>query len=77
MLEEFAVGLGIDTNMAEMIEHFAQSDDSPVTGDSLWEKLGTSPETQLESFLQKNHITDGDERLALPTFGSYKMIYTD
>jgi hypothetical protein len=51
MLEEFAVGLGIDTNMAEMIDYFAQNDETPVTGDSLWEKLETSPESDLASFL--------------------------
>ena len=32
MLEEFLVGLGVDTNMADMIEYFDETQEEPVTG---------------------------------------------
>ena len=77
MLEEFTVGLGIDTNMAEMIEFFDENEQDPVTGSSIWEESGLTPEVELKRYFQYNHIAENDERLAMPTFGSYKMIYTD
>ena len=35
------------------------------------------PEVELRRYFEYNHIADGDERLALPTFGSYKLMYAD
>jgi hypothetical protein len=32
MFEEFLVGVGSDTNMAEMIAYFSENQDAPVTG---------------------------------------------
>ena len=77
MLEELLVGTGIDTNMGEMIQYFGSNQEEPVTGSSIWEKSGLTPEVELKRYLEFNHIADDDERLAMPTFGSYKMIYTD
>ena len=77
MLEEFTVGLGIDTNMAEMMIYFSENQEEPVTGESIWERSDMKPEDELRRYYQYNHIADGDERLVMPTFGSYKMIYTD
>ena len=37
MFEEFMVGMGADTNMVEMIEHFGQNQETaPVTGNDIW-----------------------------------------
>jgi len=77
MLEEFLVGTGVDTNMAEMVSYFSENQEEPVTGSSVWEALSTAPETDLKKFFSQLRLEDGDERLVLPTFGSYKMVYTD
>ena len=77
MLEEFFFGMGIDTNMAEMLIYFNENQEEPVTGESLWEKAGVSPETDLKQFFSKQRLQDDEERLVLPTFGSYKIGYTD
>ena len=41
MLEEFLVGVGVDTNMAEMINYFEENQDAPVTGTDFWQATGT------------------------------------
>lgn len=77
MMEEFFFGMGVDTNMAEMVEHFSMGgDESPVTGPSIWEKTGKGPQSDLHQFFAKQYLEDDDERLVFPTFGSYKA-YTD
>ena len=43
MFEEFMVGMGADTNMVEMVEHFAESGEAPVTGADFWEATGVEP----------------------------------
>ena len=41
MLEEFLVGMAADTNMAEMIAHFAENpSEAPVTGDCFFDRAG-------------------------------------
>ena len=41
MLEEFLVGVGSDTNMAEMLSYFSENQDQPVTGTDFWQATGT------------------------------------
>ena len=43
MIEEILVGMAADTNMVEMIDHFNNSDDAPVTGTDFWTATGASP----------------------------------
>lgn len=52
MLEEFFVGMGVDTNMGEMMEYFADNQEAPVDGTSIWEALSTTPETDLKKFFK-------------------------
>lgn len=37
MAEEFFVGMGADTNMAEMIAYFSENQDAPVKGEDFWQ----------------------------------------
>ncbi len=73
MFEEFLVGVGADTNMAEMLAYFSENQDAPVTGKDFWEATGSGPEEALHQFFQYHHVQDGDESLVLPTFGGYKF----
>jgi len=41
MFEEFMVGVGADTNMAEMINHFSENQDAPVSGTDFWQAMGS------------------------------------
>lgn len=50
MLEEFLVGMAVDTNMAEMMTYFDQNQEEAVTGDCFWEKTGLKPEVELRKF---------------------------
>ena len=65
--------MGTDTNMAEMIAHFSNSKDAPVTGADFWAATGTSPEQGLREFFAKHQVAEDDERLLFPTFGGYKF----
>ena len=77
MLEEFLVGTGADTNMAEMIAYFSENQDDPVPGKDFWEATGSQPEQTLSSFYKSHRVTDDDESLLLPTFGGYKFNTAD
>jgi len=77
MFEEFMVGMGADTNMAEMIEHFKESGEAPVTGQDFWQATGTEPQKALSAFFSKHKMSDEDESLLLPTFGGYKFNMAD
>ena len=50
MFEEFLVGVGADTNMAEMLAYFSENQDAPVTGKDFWEATGSEPEEALRQF---------------------------
>lgn len=50
MFEEFMVGVGADTNMAEMLAYFSENQDAPVTGKDFWEATGSEPEEALRQF---------------------------
>lgn len=76
ILEDLLVGTAIDTNMAEMLDHFATTQEEPVTGPSLWEAAGSAPEVSLREFYAGLRVDESDEQLVMPTFGSYKT-YTD
>ena len=41
MFEEFMVGVGADTNMAEMVNHFTENQDAPVSGTDFWQAVGS------------------------------------
>ena len=78
MLEEFRVGMAADTNMAEMIAHFAENpSEAPVTGDCFFERAGLSQDNELHQFFKTHRVTDEDESLLLPTFGGYKFNTAD
>jgi hypothetical protein len=77
IMEEFLFGMAADTNMAEMLTYFSQNQEEPVQGADFWAQSGLSPETDLHKFFKKLYLEDGDDRLVFPTFGSYKLGYTD
>ena len=81
ILEEFLVGMAADTNMAEMLAHFAEnSSDAPVTGDCFFQASGLTQEGDLRAFFKSHRVTDSEqdlERLSLPTFGGYKFNIAD
>lgn len=77
MLEEFLFGMAIDTNMAEMVNYFNQNQEEPVIGQDFWQKAGIAPGTNLDTFFQKRNLSDSEDSLVLPTFGSYKLGCTD
>jgi len=47
MAEEFLVGTGADTNMAELIAYFSENQDTPVEGQDFWQATGSSPQDGL------------------------------
>ena len=73
ILEEFFYGIAMDTNMAEMIGHFEEDQEGPVTGKSIWDEIDAKPTEDLDRYFSYNHVVDGDERLLFPTFAGYKM----
>ena len=77
MLEELLVGLGADTNMAEMLTYFDQNAEDPVSGDDVWAATGMEPAEALKQFFQNHRVSEDDESLLLPTFGGYKLNMAD
>jgi len=77
MFEEFMVGMGADTNMAEMISHFGQSSGAPVTGEDFWHASESEPQEALSQFFKSHNVSVEDESLLLPTFGGYKFNMAD
>ena len=77
MAEEFLIGMGCDTNMAEMLAYFAENQDAPVTGADFWAATGSEPEVALRQFFESRRVSEEDESLLLPTFGGYKFNYAN
>ena len=78
MLEEYLVGMGADTNMAEMIAYFAENQSvAPVSGNDFWTATGTSADESLSAFYSSHRVEEDDERLLTPTFGGYKFNMAD
>ena len=78
MLEEYLVGMGADTNMSEMIAHFAENQNvAPVSGTDFWTATGTSADESLSAFFGNHRVEEDDERLLTPTFGGYKFNMAD
>lgn len=78
LLEEFLVGMGSDTNMAEMIQFFEDNQGTaPVTGDDFWTATGSSADQSLSAFFEGRRVAEDDPSLLLPTFGSYKFNMAD
>lgn len=77
MMEEFFIGMGADTNMAEMLAYFSENQDAPVTGADFWAATGSEPEVALRKFFESRRVSEEDETLLLPTFGGYKFNYAN
>ena len=78
ILEEYLVGMGADTNMAEMIAFFDQNQNvAPVSGNDFWTTTGTTADESLSAFFSSHRVETDDERLLTPTFGGYKFNMAD
>lgn len=77
MFEEYLVGMGADTNMAEMIAYFADNQDAPVSGNDFWQAAGMESQQNIHDFFKSHRVSDSDESMLLPTFGGYKLSMAD
>ena len=71
LVEEFLTGLSVDQNMANLVQHFAETREQSVSGPDFWQSENLSPKQNVESFFRQHAVSHSS--LAEPSYGDYKL----